>query len=62
MTTLTIRLDAPELERLDAISEVLAERAGGGRITRAAALRAVVEAGLDVLDAHFRQSGSKLKR
>jgi hypothetical protein len=60
-TTLTVRLEAADLDRLDAIADLLAERAGS-RVTRASALRVVVDAGLDVLGAHFRQSGSKLKR
>jgi hypothetical protein len=61
-TTLTVRLEASDVERLDAIAEILADRAGAAKVTRAAALRVIVDAGLDVLDSHLRQSGSKLKR
>jgi predicted transcriptional regulator len=62
MTTLSVRLEPDELDQLDAIAEALAERAGGARMTRSKALRIVVDAGLDVLGAQFRQSGSQLKR
>jgi hypothetical protein len=62
MTTLTVRLDADDIDRLDAIADALAERAGVSRFTRPKALRVVLDAGLDVLGAQFRQSGSQLKR
>jgi hypothetical protein len=62
MTTLTVRLDADDLDRLDAIADALAERAGVARITRPKALRIVLDAGFDILGAQFRQSGSQLKR
>jgi hypothetical protein len=62
MTTLSIRLDAADVDRLDAIADALAERAGVARFTRPRALRVVLDAGLDVLGAQLRQSGSQLKR
>jgi hypothetical protein len=62
LETLSVRLDASEIERLDAVAVVLAARAHGARITRSNALRVVVEAGLDALEATHRAERTKAKR
>jgi hypothetical protein len=61
LETMSVRLDAEEIERLDAIALVLAERAAGARITRSNALRVVVQAGLEALEAKY-ATGKKAKR
>jgi predicted transcriptional regulator len=61
MTTLSVRLEDSEVERLDRIAQTLAERAHGARITRSNALRVTVEAGLSALEAEH-GSGPKSKR
>lgn len=45
-----VRLDDETLSRLDALAEAMSERTGGAAITRANALRAALNAGLQVLE------------
>jgi hypothetical protein len=53
LETMSVRLDPDEITRLEAVAAVLTERAAGATITRSNALRAVVQAGLDALEAKY---------
>jgi hypothetical protein len=53
LETMSVRLDPDEIARLEAVAAVLTERAAGATITRSNALRAVVQAGLDALEAKY---------
>jgi hypothetical protein len=59
LETISVRLEQAEIERLDAIAKVLAERAAGASISRSNALRVVVQAGLDALEAQFKAKGRR---
>ena len=61
MTTLSVRLEVSEINRLDQIAQALAARAHGARITRSNALRVTVEAGLTALEAEH-DLGQKKRR
>ena len=54
MTTMSVRLEGSEIERLDKIAQVIADGAHGARITRSNALRVVVETGLRALEAEHK--------
>jgi hypothetical protein len=54
LETISVRLEPAEIERLDAIAKVLAERAAGASISRSNALRVVVQAGLEALETQFK--------
>jgi predicted transcriptional regulator len=45
-----IRLDEEIVARLDALAQAMSERTGGATITRVNALRAVLQAGLPILE------------
>lgn len=48
--TLPVRLEDDLVERLDALAELLTERAAGVKVSRSAAMRAALERGLEALE------------
>lgn len=48
---ITARLEPKLIERLDAVAELLSQRAGGARVTRSSALGVVAERGIEQFEA-----------
>lgn len=58
----SVRLDDSTLARLDSLAEAMSKRAAGAIVKRGTALRAIVERGLEALEAELGAPKQKPKR
>jgi hypothetical protein len=59
---LSVRLEPELIKRLDAVAELLSERAGGAQISRSNALNVVAARGIELFEAEMTSKPKKPKR